>query len=89
MAERAWLIATVQVVEAPEQAPLQPVKPEPAAAPAVSVTFVPTVKSAAQAAAQAMPAGLLVTVPLPAPAELTLSAYTAASSSTRLVSSIV
>ena len=82
-------MATVQVVAAPVQAPLQPAKAEFAAAAAVSVTLVPTVKSAAHVAAQAMPAGLLVTVPLPAPAELTLSAYTAASSSTRLVSSIV
>ena len=75
---------------APVQAPLQPVKLEPAAAAAVSVTLVPSVKSAWQVAPQAIPAGLLVTVPLPAPAALTRERVSwHASSSTRLVSSIV
>ena len=58
-------IETVQVERVPVQAPLQPLKPEPAAATAVSVTLVPSVKSAAQVAPQAMPAGLLAMEPDP------------------------
>ena len=88
----AALIETTHVAAVPVQAPLQPVKLEPAAAAAVSVTFVPSVKAAWQVAPQAMPAGLLVTVPEPAPARVTVSAKllgNEASSSTRLVSSIV
>ena len=48
--------------------PLQPVKMEPAAGAAVSVTAVPLVKLAEQVAPQVIPAGLLVTVPVPVPA---------------------
>ena len=62
----------MQVAEAPAQAPLQPVKLEPAAATAVSVTVAPFVKSFAQVAPQSMPAGLLVTEPLPVPAFATV-----------------
>ena len=47
--------------------PLQPVKVEPAAGAAVSVTAVPLVKLAEQVAPQVIPAGLLVTVPVPVP----------------------
>jgi hypothetical protein len=66
---RAALIVTVQVLAVPEQPPpLQPEKVEPAAGAAVRVTAVPDVKEVEQVAPQAMPAGLLVTVPLPAPA---------------------
>src|SRR2546425_3051478 len=57
----------------PEQPPLQPVKIEPAAGAAVSVTAVPLAKLAAQGAPQVMPAGLVVTVPAPAPALETVS----------------
>src|SRR5437879_1139138 len=58
---------TVQV-PVPEQAPpLQPVKVEPAAGAAVRVTGVPLANAAAQVAPQAMPAGALGTVPIPAP----------------------
>src|SRR5207244_3279543 len=57
----------------PEQPPpVQPVKVEPAAAVAVSVTAVPLVKLAEQVAPQLMPAGALVTVPLPVPAGVTV-----------------
>ena len=40
--------------------------------PAVSVTVVPLAKSFSQVAPQAMPAGLLVTEPLPVPAFVTV-----------------
>ena len=60
----------------PEQAPLQLAKTEPAAGAAVRVTAVTGVTDCAQVAPQLMPAGLLVTVPLPGalPALLTDSA---------------
>src|SRR5206468_6756942 len=54
--------------------PLQPVKVEPAAGLAVRVTAVPLAKLAEQVAPQLSPAGLLVTVPLPVPALLTVRA---------------
>src|SRR5438093_1599836 len=54
--------------------PLQPLKVEPAAGVAVSVTAVPLARLAEQVAPQVMPAGELVTVPLPLPALLTVSA---------------
>jgi len=61
-------------VPVPEQPPpLQPEKREPAAGVAVSVTAVPLANEAEQVAPQAMPAGALVTVPLPAPLGLTVS----------------
>jgi hypothetical protein len=52
----------------PVHAPLQPVNVDPEAAVAVSVTDVPLLKLAEQVEPQLMPAGELVTVPLPAPA---------------------
>src|SRR6478752_2490203 len=53
----------------PEQPPPdQPAKVEPASAAAVSVTTVPSSNEAWQVAPQSIPAGLLVTVPLPEPA---------------------
>src|SRR5439155_10551183 len=64
---------TVQVPMPEQPPPLQPVKMEPAAGAAVSVTAVPLAKLAAQVAPQVMPAGLLVTVPAPAPALETVS----------------
>ena len=69
----AALIVTVQV-PVPVQPPLQPVKVEPAAGAAVRVTTVPVVKEVEHVAPQEMPAGALVTVPLPAPALVTVSA---------------
>ena len=65
--EAAALIVTMQV-PVPEQPPLQPVKVELASGVAVKVTAVPLANGAAHAAPQAIPAGLLVTVPAPAPA---------------------
>ena len=63
---------TVQAPVPEHPPPLQPVKVEPAAAVAVRVTAVPLVKLAEQVAPQVMPAGELVTVPLPVPAGVTV-----------------
>jgi len=60
-------------VPVPVQLPLQPLKDEPAAGVAVSVTPVPLANAAEHVTPQLMPAGELVTVPVPAPAVLTLS----------------
>lgn len=56
----------------PVQAPLQPVNMEPASATAVSVMMLFGVKGALQVAPQLMPAGVLVTVPPPVPALVTV-----------------
>ncbi len=58
----------------PVQALLQPAKADPAGAAGVNVTDVPCVKENVQVPGQLIPAGLLVTVPEPAPAVLTVSA---------------
>ena len=63
---------TVQVPVPAQPPPVQPVKVEPAAGVAVSVTAVPLVKLAEQVAPQVIPAGALVTVPLPVPAGVTV-----------------
>jgi hypothetical protein len=47
--------------------PLQPANDDPAAGVAVSVTLMPKVKLAEHVAPQAIPRGLLVTVPAPEP----------------------
>ena len=65
---------TVQEPVPAQPPPVQPVKEEPAAGAAVSVTAVPLGKFAVQVAPQLMPAGLLVTVPVPAPAGVTVRA---------------
>ena len=61
----AALIVTMQVEAVPLHAPPQPENelPEPGAA--VNVTLVPLVKLALHVVPQLMPAGLLVTVPVP------------------------
>ena len=65
-------ITTVQV-PFPEQAPDQPLKVAPPFGVAVSTTLVPDGNDALQVAPQLIPAGLLVTVPFPFPAEVTVS----------------
>jgi hypothetical protein len=62
----AAVTVTTQVA-VPVQLPLQPVKLEPPADAAVRVTTVPVVNEAEQAVPQEIPAGELVTVPLPVP----------------------
>src|SRR5438094_7936356 len=71
----AALTVTVQVPVPTQPPPLQPAKVEPAAGAAVKVTAVPLANAAEQVAPQETPAGALVTVPLPAPALLTVSAH--------------
>ena len=68
---RARLKDTLQV-PVPEQLPLQPVKVEPLAALGVRATLVPEAKEVLQALPQVIPVGLLVTVPEPAPALVTV-----------------
>ena len=55
-------------VPVPEQAPLQPLKIEPDAGVAARLTLVPEANVAEHVAPQLMPAGALVTDPLPVPA---------------------
>jgi hypothetical protein len=70
----AWLMLTVHD-PAPVQAPLQPVKVEPASGIASRVTLVPLAKLALQAVPQFMPAGLEATIPVPVPFFVTPSVY--------------
>jgi hypothetical protein len=70
--EVAVLTVHVQVVEVPEQAPLQPVKVEPAAGVAVRLSSVPGATLSVQSVPQEMPAGELVTVPEPEPVLVTV-----------------
>jgi hypothetical protein len=55
------------------QAPAHPVKTEPLAATAVSFTTVPEANELLHLGWQLIPAGLLVTVPPPVPASVTVS----------------
>jgi hypothetical protein len=66
------LRVTVQAPVPEQPPPLQPLKVEPVAGGAVSVTAVPLAKPAEQVVPQVIPAGELVTVPLPVPALLTV-----------------
>src|SRR5215470_8726910 len=71
----AALIVTVQVLVVPVQPPpLQPVNVEPAVGVAVKVTAVPVVKDVEHVVPQEIPAGALVTVPVPVPALVTVRA---------------
>src|SRR5258705_52832 len=72
----------------PLQSPPQPVKAEDAFGVAVRVTAVPLTKLAAHVAPQLMPAGLLVTVPEPAPAGETVRAKVGAKVAVTLVAAV-
>jgi hypothetical protein len=63
----APVIVTVQVPVPEQPPPLQPAKVEPAAGDAVRVTIALLLYVSEQSEPQLMPAGLLVTVPLPLP----------------------
>ena len=67
----AALIVTTHLA-APEHAPDQPANLEPEVAVAFRVTFIPTAKRRLQVVPHEMPAGVLVTVPLPVPALTTV-----------------
>ncbi|PYN89530.1 MAG: hypothetical protein DMD87_05325 [Candidatus Rokuibacteriota bacterium] len=69
----AALSVTVHGLVPEQPPPLQPVKVKPAAGVAVSATAVPLANKAEHVAPQAIPAGALVTVPLPAPPRFTVN----------------
>ena len=70
--ERAVLMVTTQM-PVPLQSPAHPANTDPEAGVAVSETAVPSTNAAEQLDPQPMPAGVLVTVPLPAPARETFN----------------
>ncbi|MBV9342151.1 MAG: hypothetical protein JO159_14860 [Acidobacteria bacterium] len=65
VADTDWLPAITSWQVEPLQAPPKPEKLYPEAGEALRVTFVPALKVAEQVPGQLMPAGWLVTVPLP------------------------
>ena len=72
------VVAAVSVtthVPVPEHGAPQPAKVEPAVGAAVNVTCVPLANGAAHVAPQLIPAGALVTVPVPVPAFVTVSVW--------------
>ena len=73
MTDVAALIVVVHVPVPAQPPPLQPANVEPAAGVAVNVTTVPPANGAEQTAPQEMPPGALETVPIPAPAFVTVS----------------
>jgi hypothetical protein len=60
-------MVTVQLAPIPLHAPLQLLNPQALSGVAVSVTWLPALKVAAQVAPQSIPAGELVTLPLGLP----------------------
>jgi len=72
--EVAAFIVAVQVAVPEQPPPLQPVKVEPAAGTAVKVTAVPLENGVEHVVPQLIPAGAVVTMPVPAPALVTVSA---------------
>ncbi len=77
--EMLEFMVTVQDSVPLQPPPLKPAKVEPAAAVAVSVTEVPAAKLLEQSVPQLIPAGLLVTVPLPVPDLFTVRVKTSTS----------
>jgi hypothetical protein len=79
-------MATVHDEPVPLQpAPLNPLKVDPLTVVALSVTVVPVAKSAAHVPGQAIPLGLLVTLPGPVPARITVSRSVATATLKRAV----
>src|SRR5215831_3154383 len=72
---RAWVMLTVQGPVPLHPSPLHPVNVDPLAGVAAKVTLCPLGKAVLHVAGQLIPAGLLVTVPLPVPATLTVSSW--------------
>jgi hypothetical protein len=68
-----WLAIILMIQELlPVQLPLQPTNFDPTPGDAINVTEVPLLKFPVQVEGQLIPTGLLVTVPLPVPARVTL-----------------
>jgi hypothetical protein len=65
VSETPALTVTAQLFEVPQPLPVQPWNEYPVPATAFTVTCVPLVKVAEQAPGQLIPAGLLVTLPVP------------------------
>ena len=72
--DSAALIVTVQTPTPEQPAPLHPANVVPLFGVAVSVTCAPVVNDAAHVLGHSIPEGLLLTVPLPVPAGVTVSA---------------
>jgi hypothetical protein len=72
--ECAAFIVTTQA-PVPVQSPDQPEKVEPSAGVGVRVTIVPSAKLALHIPGQEIPAGLLLTVPVPVPDNVADKAY--------------
>ena len=79
---RAWKLAvtvlsllrvTLHIAVSLQSPPLQPTNAEPVSATAVRATVVPPAKTAAHLDPQAIPAGLLLTLPVPVPPRVTVS----------------
>lgn len=75
VAETDSLLASTTLHVAPLHAPPNPPKLDPEAAVAVSVIAVPLAKFAAHVPGQLMPAGALVTVPLPVSATVNCASW--------------
>jgi hypothetical protein len=69
------LLVTVTLPSAQSALPVQPANVEPEDGMALRVTAVPLLRVAKHVLPQFIPAGLLVTVPLPVPERVTVSVY--------------
>ena len=69
------MLPVIVTVPAVVQLPDQPPNVEPDAGAAVNVTVVPLLSVVEQVLPQLIPVGLLVTLPVPVPARLTVSVY--------------